>query len=139
MKYERLMVITAIVLLVSGFALWGWGPMLIPLYGASDIPDPVVSDKAAMTVWAGISFLRLFGAALFGVGMVSLFTHGLSSAEAQKAVSRGLFAATVVIFVFAFIQQTAIWCTTAGWLTVGLLLLLTLGYGYLGLAKRSAG
>jgi hypothetical protein len=92
-----------------------------------------------MTVWAGISFLRLFGAALFGVGMVSLFTHGLSSAEAQKAVSRGLFAATVVIFVFAFIQQTAIWCTTAGWLTVGLLLLLALGYGYLGLAKRSAG
>jgi hypothetical protein len=71
--------------------------------------------------------------------MVSLFTHGLSSAEAQKAVSRGLFAATVVIFVFAFIQQTAIWCTTAGWLTVGLLLLLALGYGYLGLAKRSAG
>jgi hypothetical protein len=60
MKYERLMVITAIVLLVSGFALWGWGPMLIPLYGASDIPDPVASDKAAMTVWAGISFLRLW-------------------------------------------------------------------------------
>mgnify|MGYP001051212937 CR=1 FL=1 len=135
MKYKSLMIIAAVVLLVSGFALSGWGPVLMPLYGASEIPDPVASDEAAMTVWAGISFLRLFGAALFGVGVVSLFTHRLSSAEAQKAVSRSLFAAMVGIFAVALIQQIAIWSTTVGWVTVSLLLLVALGYGYLGLAE----
>jgi len=133
MKYKRLMTSAAIVLLVSGLALSGWGPVLIRRYGAGAIPDPVPSDEAAMTVWAGISFLRLFGAALFGVGVVSLFTRSLSRVEAQKAVSRGLSGAMLVIFVVALLQQIAIWSTTLGWLTVGLLLLVALGYGYLGL------
>lgn len=139
MKYKTLMVVAGAVLLVSGFALSGWGPMLIPLYGASDIPTPVASNRAAMTVWTGISFVRLFGTALAGLGMVSLFTHNLSSIEARKAISRGLFAAMVVVLVVAVIQQIAIWSTPIGWVTVGFLFLVALGYGYLGVAKSSAG
>jgi hypothetical protein len=39
MKYKRLMTSAAIVLLVSGLALSGWGPVLIRRYGAGAIPD----------------------------------------------------------------------------------------------------
>jgi hypothetical protein len=134
MKDKTLMLVAGVVLLVSGFTLTGWGPMLVSLYGAGDIPNAVASDKAAMTVWTGLSFVRLFGTALAGLGLVSLFTHNMSSLDARKAISRGLFAATVLILIVATVQQIAIWSTPIGWVTVGLLVLIALGYGSLGIA-----
>ena len=130
MTLNRLTVINAVLAVVLGLVFALGGPGLLPLYGASQIPTPSASDANAMSFWAGMAFIRMFGAALLGFGVLLWFVRTISDVAIQRNVAGSLFVATGVMLFVALTQQTAIWNSTVGWVTVGVLILFALGYGY---------
>ena len=101
-----------------GVGLAGWAPMVFGLVTGLPLPAPVASDKAAMMVWSGLAFVRIFGAVLTGIGAL-LWTVNAARprAETLQTVICGtaIFAALVT-----WAQQVAIWSNSIGWLLVAL-------------------
>jgi len=130
MTLNRLTVINAVLAVVFGLAFALGGPALLPLYGASYIPTPIASDANAMAFWAGMAFTRMFGAALLGSGVLLWFVRYISDMAIQRIVAGSLFMAMGFMIFISLTQQIAIWNSMVGWVTVGVLILLALGYGY---------
>jgi hypothetical protein len=130
MTLNRLIVINAVLAVVAGLAFALEGPGLLPLYGASHIPTPIAGDANAMSFWAGLAFARMFGAALLGFGVSLWFMRYITDLAIRRFVAGSLFVTMGFMIFIALTQQIAIWSTTAGWVTVGVLILLALGYGY---------
>lgn len=123
---RNLMLANAAVLLVSGVAFVN-APVLIDLYNLT-LP-PVGSD--APSDWASIAFARFFGVVCVGFGLLLWTTSRIAEVWARQAVSKALFVANSLGFVLLLIQQTQIWLSALGWITVAVHLLLALGYGLL--------
>jgi len=100
-----------------GFGLALWGPPAFERLSGHSLPIPVATDPAAMTVWSGVAFVRVFGAVLFGIGATLWASH------ARNPRPRALHAVLFVSFLFAglivWAQQVAIWGNTVGWVLVG--------------------
>jgi hypothetical protein len=138
MRNSHLISIAAGVTFIFGFALAGWGPMMLPSYGAAQIPAPVADDVYAMSFWSGVAFVRLCGAVLGGFGLLIWSVRNVIATEAGRDVAIALFVGSGFAFLISWSQQTAIWGTTAGRLTVLWFLVLTLGFGYLSIKKLRA-
>ena len=136
MNYYRLMTITAGIMLTLGLALSSYGGMLTSFFEPAYFPQPTVEDAAAMSYWSGISFMRMFGVMLIGMGSLALITRSLESVEAQQAITFSLFVINMLGLLMALTQQIAIWNKTAGWLIVGSFLLLGASFGYLRFVKE---
>jgi hypothetical protein len=130
MTLNRLTGVNAVLAVVLGLAFALAGPGLLPLYGASQIPAPIASDANAISFWAGMAFTRMFGVALLGFGVLLWFVRYISDRMIQRSVSGALFIVVGFMALIALIQQITIWSTAVGWVTVGVLILFTLGYGY---------
>src|SRR5512138_1545336 len=130
MTLNKLTTINAIVAVVLGLAFSLWGPGLLPLYGASQIPTPVAGDANAISFWAGMAFIRMFGAAFVGFGVLLWFVRYISDLAIQHQIAGALFIATGFMVFITMIQQIALWSSAMGWVTTGVLTLLALGYGY---------
>lgn len=130
MSIERLTGLTSLVLIVLGVALAGWGPMIAPPFGIPASPAPELTGSASAAWWGLAAFVRLFGAALVGVGAV-LWAVRPSVGE----VGRKRFAATMAVVLLltglvALLQQIAVWETTAGLALAALFPVLGLVYGW---------
>lgn len=91
MSYYRLMNVTAGVMLALGLALSSYGGMLVSFFEPAYIPRSVAEDAAAMSYWSGISFMRMFGVMLIGMGSLAWLTSNLRNGEAQQAITLSLF------------------------------------------------
>ena len=81
------------------------------------------SDPASMAFWFQLAFMRLFGTALIGLGIVMLWCQSHLTNPQRSSLAKVL---SVVLGALAFmtvVQQIAIWNANAGWVLSGTLLL----------------
>lgn len=130
MKLTQLLTAHAILAIAAGIAFTIYGPLMMAFFGVPEIP----SDDALL-YWNVAAFARLFGAALFGSGMLLWAVRGPEvqaalAPEARRGLVFALLLANLVAAVTAIALQSQVWQGAAGWVTFGAFALLTLGYGY---------
>ncbi len=128
MKLNHLLTANALVAIALGIAFTLYAPLMLVLFGVSEIPGDDV-----LLYWNVASFARLFGGTLFGAGLLLLALRGvvetLSPQSRRGIISALLLASGIGLFVAAT-QQFAIWLAPAGWAAIALSLLFGLGYLY---------
>ena len=83
----------------------------------------------------GVFMARLYGASLIGNLLLTWFAKNDSGSEAQRASVLGLFVYDAIGFIVALMAVLAGIMNPLGWVIVGLLLFLALGFGYFQFAK----
>jgi hypothetical protein len=129
MNVKGLLSTHAILLLGFGIAFALYGPLMLAFFA---IPETLEID--ALTYWHLAAFARMFGAALFGFGLL-LFAlrnsiHQLDR-NSQRGILFALLLANVMGLMVSLTQQTAVWQTPAGWITSAVFAILLLGYIYM--------
>jgi len=81
----------------------------------------------------GLFIGQLFGAALFGYGVLNWFGRHFSDEQAQQGLANANLAGDTLGFIFALLGQLSgnTGVNALGWSTVLIYLLLALGFGYL--------
>ena len=130
MTLKGIATINAVIAMVIGLFFSFFGPMLLPAFGASQIPEPVASDPYAMSFWSALAFARIFGATLFGFGTLLWTLRSITEVKLARTIALALFITNGFLGGFALIQQLAIWDMVAGWIMVGMFIIFALGYGY---------
>lgn len=82
---------------------------------------------------SGILIGRLFGAALFGFGVLNWVGRNFTDGQAQQGLATANFAGDTVGFILALFSQMngMAGVNALGWVNVLIYLLLALGFGYL--------
>jgi hypothetical protein len=130
MKLSPILSLNAILWMILGLIFAIYAPAMLGFFGAADIPagNPLM-------YWYTASFARLFGAALFGWGLLLFAARDFITDSTQVTAKRGLISAlllgNLMTAVVALTQQMQTWDTAAGWVLVGVCLLLTAVYSYL--------
>src|SRR5512138_2725911 len=108
------------------------------LFGAAFILRP--SDMMALygVIQSGWGVTGLLAVTLMGFGIALSSIAFTVPDERQQPVTLALFLANLLAFVLSLAQQQAIWNTRMGWLTVGVYLVLVLGYVFLMVKGKSA-
>ena len=117
----------SIVLLAAGIGFALSGPLMLAFF---TVPDTVNNTE---TYWHIAAFARMFGAGLFGLGILLWSLRKVVDTlplTARRGVLAALLLADLMYTFVAITQQSAIWLTAAGWIVTGLFVLLTLGCGY---------
>lgn len=83
---------------------------------------PGSSDPVSMAFWFQLSFIRLFGTTLIGLGVILMWCRAHLAAEQHRSLLKVLAAALGAVAFMAARQQVAIWTSTAGWILAGSLL-----------------
>lgn len=128
MRFHR--VLSGVALVVIAFGAWMalWGGNAFELFSGYELRQPVVEDESAMAVWAGVSFARVTGALILGLG--ALLFASLRRHNRDVAVGYALLAAAVFGLAITLTQQVAIW---RGWVS----LLLPAAFVAIGLAAAA--
>jgi hypothetical protein len=126
--------VLGLVVMSVGLGLAGWAPPAFEMLSGQVLPAPVAANEAAMAVWSGIAFVRVFGAVLFGMGAV-LWTSN-ARVPRPRATQGVLFVSSAFAGLVVAAQQVAIWANAVGWTLVGFFAALTIITG-IGLWRRS--
>jgi len=121
-KLKTMMVIKAVICLFFGILL-----LLVP--------GPLMAFWGVQLGPGGIFMSRLYGASLIGNLLLTWFEKNDSGSVALRASVLGLFAYDAIGFVVAFMALIAGVMNPLGWVIVGLLLFLALGFGYFQFVK----
>lgn len=135
MKLNNLLLANALLFLALGIAFALYGPLMMAFFSF-----PELLENNVMAYWITASFVRLFGAALFGLGLLLWAVQGAikeASPAAQRSVLAAMLLANGMAAFVALTQQVSIWQSTAGWVTCGLFLLLVGVYLYALVFQRS--
>lgn len=137
MKLDNLILVNAILFIALGIAFALYGPLIIDAFGVLGIAD---ADGAAF--WFSASFARLAGAILFGYGFLiwsihSIVSGGFLPAENIRRITLALLLGNIVGLFVATTQQWQVWVNLAGWISIGIFAILTLGYAYFLVRKKS--
>jgi hypothetical protein len=134
LKLTQLLTVNAVLFLAFGIAFALYGPLMIAMYGILE------TEGTVSMYWYVASFSRMFGTALFGFGFLLWSVRHIDEFDPNDARQTGhdtrrgivfaLLLANLLGFIVAITQQSSIWGTFIGWITVGMFLLLVLGYGY---------
>lgn len=130
MKLINLLTLHALLLLGFGIACALYGPLIAAFFGVPDLPSEEIG-----LYWAIVSFIRLFGAALFGFGLLLWAARAVFAAPGTRPETRrGLLFALLIANLFAalvaLIQQWSVWNAPAGWVAVILFALLFGAYAF---------
>lgn len=126
MNVSLLMTLQAIVAIVFGAVLIVMPHELAQFYGR----NPLVGAEYI----AG-----LYGAALVGVGVISISARNATDSEAGQAVLLGLFVGALIALILVLIGQLEGSGTPRTWINVGILGFFTLGFGYFRFMKSGDG
>lgn len=135
MKLNNLLLANALLFLALGIAFALYGPLVMAFFSF-----PELLENNVMAYWITASFVRLFGAALFGLGLLLWAVQGAikeASPAAQRSVLTAMLLANGMAAFVALTQQVSIWQSTTGWVTCGLFLLLVGVYLYALVFQRS--
>jgi hypothetical protein len=117
MKLSNLLLVAAVIGVVFGLAfLLASGPFAA-IYG-------ITLDKAGMLL------AQLFGAALIAFGVLNWFARNVTDPEGRRAVILGNLTGDVIGFVVILLGQLSGISNALGWSSVGIYLLLALGFAY---------
>lgn len=125
MKLSYLLIFNAVVALIFGICFVLVPATVLSIYGIT--PNPGVS-------LAG----QFFGVALIGIGLVTWLARNVVDSTARRAIILGLLISDVVGVIVAVLGTLSGVTNAVGWSTVGIYLLLALGYAYFQFMKPSA-
>lgn len=126
MKLSTIVTVNALVWVVMGIALGLYAPLALNIFGVPEIPaqDPLM-------YWNVAAFSRLYGSALFGMGLVlwalRSFIDTLTAQNRRGVVFSLVFANILGAFVAAT-QSASFWRTSSGWILMAIYLVFTFGY-----------
>ncbi|MGH9831546.1 MAG: sensor histidine kinase, partial [Blastocatellia bacterium] len=144
MRFKTMATITAVIFILAGFGFAFQDMSLARLFGSSlrlSLPAPQApADRLRVVMmFAGLrSFIYMFGAALFGCGLLTWAIRNLKDATTQTNASLALFGLNVVAGGMALTQQLSIWKSKAGWITAGVFFAQAIGYCWLLVMKPKA-
>ena len=118
MKLSNLLVVSAVIGAVFGLAFLVASGPFAALYG-------ITLDKAGMLL------AQLFGAALIAFAVLNWLARNVTDREARQAVVLANLTGDAIGFVVVLIGQLAGITNVLGWSTVGIYLLLALGFAYI--------
>lgn len=130
MKLSNLLTVNAILALAFGIAFALYGPLMIAFFNV-----PEIESDNTILYWMVASFARIFGAALFGAGLLiwSVRSPALLSSipgEARRGITFALLMGNAMCTFVAITQQFSIWESTAGWAAIAIFSLFTAAYTY---------
>ena len=140
MKLTQIISINGVMAIALGIALAVYAPLVMAAFGIADTPSEDI-----ILYWNVASFMRLFGATMFGYGILlwslrSLISNPYVSASTLRGVLFGLLLTNGLGLFVAISQQFAVWQSTAGWLLVAIYAVFVLLYAYFLLTMtRSSG
>jgi hypothetical protein len=117
-KLSNLLVVSAVIGAVFGLAFLVASGPFAALYG-------ITLDKAGMLL------AQLFGAALIAFAVLNWLARNVTDREARQAVVLANLTGDAIGFVVVLIGQLAGITNVLGWSTVGIYLLLALGFAYI--------
>ena len=118
MNLRNLLVVSAVIGAVFGLAFLVASGPFAEIYG-------IKLDKAGMLL------AQLFGAALIAFAVLNWFARNVTDPEARQAVVLANLTGDVIGFVVILIGQLAGIANALGWSSVGIYLLLVLGFAYI--------
>jgi hypothetical protein len=116
-KLNNLLVVSAVIGAVFGLAFLVASGPFAGIYG-------ITLDKAGMLL------AQLFGAALIAFAVLNWFARNVTDPEARQAVVLANLTGDVIGFVVILIGQLSGIANSLGWSSVGIYLLLALGFAY---------
>jgi hypothetical protein len=125
MKLKYLFIFNAFATIIFGIGSVLMPQTLVTLFGSTLNP-------------AGVLMMQYGGVWLIGLGLLAWLARNASDSEARKAVILAFMVCYGVAFVVALLAQLNAVLNAFGWGTVGLNLVLALGYGYFQFAKPRA-
>ncbi len=128
MRANRLLTLNAFVFIAFGIAFALYGPVMLAFF---KVPELSIDS---VTYWHLAAFARMFGAALFSLGLLlwSLRKAFIeASAESRRGVLFALLLGNLMCGIVSITQQSSIWMTPSGWVTAGIFFILTLAYAVL--------
>jgi len=134
MKLSQLITINAAFLIGFGIAFSLYSPLMMNLFSV-----PEVSGLDNQGYWLIVSFARMFGAVLFGMGLLLWSLRKLIDTlnwEAQRGIGFALLMAYLLCTVVAITQQASAWQGMTGWVAIGLFVVFVLAYGYFVFVKK---
>ena len=138
MKFNQLTIGTSVVTVLLGLSFIFYGRWVLSFYDISLEPSPprLVDGSYLQPLVVGIAFMRMFGALLFGIGLLTWLVRNLSNVEAQRTILLGLFLINVLAFLMLLLQQITLWIylpplrTMSARLLAAVFLVLSLVLGY---------
>ena len=118
MKLSNLLVVSAVIGVIFGLAFLVASGPFAAIYG-------ITLDKAGMLL------AQLFGAALIAFAVLNWLARNVTDREARQAVVLANLTGDVIGFMVVLIGQLAGIANVLGWSTVGIYLLLALGFAYI--------
>ncbi len=128
MKLSLLITINAAIFIAFGIAFSLYSPLMMNFFA---VPELTSIDSAGY--WLLASFARMFGAALFGFGLLLFALRGVvdqASQEARRGMVFALMLAYLVGAIVSATQQVSIWQGPAGWIATGIFVAFLLVYAY---------
>ena len=125
MKLSTLMVINSIIAFLFGiaFVLIPW--QVLSFYGIQ--PSPELNYMG-----------QLFGGALLAFAVLTWTARKTGESDARNAIVKSMFIGDGIGFIVALIGQLNNVVNNLGWSTVGIYLLLAIGFGYFYFSKPSS-
>ncbi len=125
MKTTLIMRINAIVLIAGGIGFGLYGPLMMALF---TIPELNINTDV---YWQIAGFARMFGAALFGFGLLILslceaFPH--FERKTQRGILSSLILGHIMAAYISITQTVSIWGPAAGWVLSGIFCLFLIAY-----------
>jgi len=120
--------VNAITLIAAGIAFGLYGPLMMAFFA---IPEMLAISADAY--WQIAAFARMFGAALFGFGLLVLAVqHSFQdlTTASQKRILAALILGHLMGAFIAITEQSSIWWTPAGWVTTTVFAVFVLAYVY---------
>lgn len=118
MKLKNLFVFHSVVALFNGAGMVLMPVQFLSTYGIT------FSDPAAIVI------TKLLGAGLLTYCFVAWLARNAGPSDARRAILLGFSITLTIGFIVALMGQLAGVFNALGWMTIGLYLLLALGYGY---------
>jgi len=125
MKLKYLFIFNAVATIIFGIGSVLIPQTLVTLFGSTLNP-------------AGVLMMQYGGVWLIGLGLLAWLVRNAAESEARKAVILAFMVCYGIAFIVALLAQLNAVLNAFGWGTVGLNLVLALGYGYFQFAKPGA-
>ncbi len=127
MTLKTWMYLNAVLLIAAGIAFGLYAPLTINLYARFSPQDN------SLLYWLAVTFVRMYGAALFGFGFliwaVSRVIEAIPpDAPTRRTILLAMILANGMSVAVAGTQQITLWGSPAGWITIGIYAMLLIGY-----------
>ena len=138
MKFNQLTIGTSFVTVLLGLSFIFYGRWVLSFYDISPEPSAprLVDGSYLQPLLVGIALVRMFGALLLGIGLLTWLARNLSNVESQRTILLGLFLINVLAFLMVLLQQITLWIylpplrTMSARILAAVFLVLSLVLGY---------